>query len=223
MYWANTGWMVAFNISQLFYMGIAHLAQIILPQLPEFGGPKPTMIPVGIDQHHYITLARDIADRFKLVPPSELVWKFLISLKGPSLKISAAEEDSTIFLTDTPVDVERKIKRAYSGGSPLASVQRERGAIPEVCSIFSLLSYNFLSNDEWDEKLSAYRNGEMLTSELKQITTKYVLDFLADHQSKLAEAKKRIPEFILNTPIRSVLELDELPAFQDFDTPKKMK
>lgn len=200
------------NVSQMFYMGIVQLAEIILPQLPEFGGPKPTLVPVGIDQHPYITLSRNVAERLNLVPPAELIWKFLIGLKGPEKKMSASVEDSAIFLTDKPEDVKRKIKRAYSGGSPLASMQREKGAIPEVCSIFSLLSYNFMSNEEWEKTLNAYQKGEMLTSELKKLTTEYVLDFLADHQSKLAVAKQRIPEFILDTPIRSVLDLDAIPG-----------
>ncbi len=200
------------NVAQLFYMGIVQLAEILLPQLPEFGGPKPTLVPVGIDQHPYITVSRDVAERLKFVPPAELIWKFLIGLKGPGKKMSASVEDSAIFLTDTPEVAARKIKRAYSGGSPLASLQRERGAIPEVCSIFSLLTYNFLSNAEWESTLAAYKSGEMLTSELKRITTEYVQNFLSEHQSKLADAKKRIPEFALNTPIRSVLDLDALPG-----------
>jgi len=200
------------NISQLFYMGVVQLAEIILPQLPEFGGAKPTLVPVGIDQHPYITLSRDVAEKVHLVPPAELIWKFLISLKGPGQKMSASVEDSAIYLTDKLEDVERKIKRAYSGGSPLASMQKERGAIPEVCSVFSLLTYNFLSNEEWDKTLNAYKSGEMLTSELKKMTLGYVLDFLAEHQSKREQAKKLIPEFMLSTSLKSFLELDSLPG-----------
>jgi tryptophanyl-tRNA synthetase len=200
------------NISQLFYMGVVQLAQIILPQLPEFGGPKSTLIPVGIDQHPYITLSRDVAERVNLVPPAELIWKFLISLKGPGKKMSASVEDSAIFLTDKPEDAARKIKKAYSGGSPLASMQRERGAIPDVCSIFSLLTYNFLSNEEWDKTLNAYQSGEMLTGELKKLTSEYVLNFLSEHHAKREQAKKNIPDFMLKTPIKSFLEMDNLPG-----------
>lgn len=200
------------NISQLFYMGAVQLAEILLPQLPEFGGAKPTLVPVGIDQHPYITLSRDVAEKLHLSPPAELIWKFLISLKGPGQKMSASIEDSAIFLTDTREDAERKIRRAYSGGSPLASMQKEKGAIPEVCSIFSLLSYNFLSNEEWDKTLQAYKAGEMLTSELKKMTLEFVLDFLAEHQAKREQAKKLIPEFLLKTRITSFLEMDNLPG-----------
>ena len=49
------------NVGQIYYRGVVQLAQILLPQTPEFGGPKPTLIPVGIDQHPYILLARDVA------------------------------------------------------------------------------------------------------------------------------------------------------------------
>lgn len=198
------------NPAQLFYMGVVQMAQILLPQLPEFGGPKPTLVPVGIDQHPYITLSRGVARRLRLVPPAELIWKFLISLKGPDHKMSASVKDSAIYLTDKPEDAKRKIRSAYSGGSPLASMQRERGAVPEVCSIFSLLTYNFLSEAEWEQVGSAYRSGELMTSDLKKLVTELVLDFLADHQAKREKAKQHIDEFLLTTPIESVLTLDTL-------------
>ncbi len=41
-------------------------ADILQPQLLEYGGPKPVVIPVGIDQDPHIRLTRDIAARMRM-------------------------------------------------------------------------------------------------------------------------------------------------------------
>ena len=41
-------------------------ADILQPQLREYGGPKPTVIPVGVDQDPHIRLTRDIASRMRM-------------------------------------------------------------------------------------------------------------------------------------------------------------
>jgi len=48
-------------------------ADILHPQLEEFGGPKPVVIPVGADQDPHIKLTRDLAYRMRrfLVEPRE--------------------------------------------------------------------------------------------------------------------------------------------------------
>ncbi len=54
-------------------VSIAHMisvlvqnADILQPQLLEYGGPKPTVIPVGVDQDPHIRLTRDIASRMRM-------------------------------------------------------------------------------------------------------------------------------------------------------------
>ncbi|MDQ6700419.1 MAG: tryptophan--tRNA ligase [Acidobacteriota bacterium] len=206
------GWTGSENIGTVFYMGALQMASIIMPQLPEFGGPKPVLVPVGIDQHPYIALSRDVAKRLRLVQPSEVIWKFLMGLKGPDKKMSSSVADSAIWLTDTPADAARKIKKAYTGGSSLASLHRERGAIPEVCSIFSLIAFNFLSDDGLGVLRDDYESGRLLSGDLKSRAIELVSDFLADHHRAREEAKTRIDDFILKTPIRTPLELDAIPA-----------
>ena len=41
-------------------------ADILQPQLLEYGGPKPVVIPVGVDQDPHIRLTRDIASRMRM-------------------------------------------------------------------------------------------------------------------------------------------------------------
>lgn len=209
------GWSGSENPGVVFYMGALQMASILLPQLPEFGGPKPVLVPVGIDQHPYISLSRDVAHKVDLVPPAELIWKFLIGLKGPDAKMSTSVPDSTVFLTDTPEVAKKKINRAYTGGLALASVHRELGGVPEVCSVFSLLTFNFLGNEEWEQMREDYRAGRLLSGEVKKVAIDLVSKFLVEHQRKRAEAKGRIEEFLLRTPIRSVLDLDQIPGLAE--------
>jgi tryptophanyl-tRNA synthetase len=41
------------------------VADILHPQLPRYGGPRPTVVPVGIDQDPHLRLTRDIADSWR--------------------------------------------------------------------------------------------------------------------------------------------------------------
>ena len=74
-----------------------------------------------------------------------------------------------------------------------------------------------MSNDEWDQCLAAYRAGELMSGDLKKIAAEYVSEFLAEHEQKREEAKHRIDEFLIKTPIRSVLELDSIPGLPEDD------
>ncbi|HID20747.1 MAG TPA: tryptophan--tRNA ligase [Methanophagales archaeon] len=53
------------NISHMISVLVQN-ADILQPQLPEYGGPKPVVIPVGIDQDPHIRLTRDIASRMRM-------------------------------------------------------------------------------------------------------------------------------------------------------------
>jgi tryptophanyl-tRNA synthetase len=194
------------NPGTMFYRAAVQVAQILLPQYEEFGGPKPTIIPVGIDQHPYILLARDIAEKKGFIPPAEMVTKFLQSLKEPGEKMSASNPDSCIFLTDTPEIAKNKIQKAFTGGLFSADFQKKFGGIPEICSIYLLLKYHFLDLKEIKKLKEDYEEGKIMNSDLKKMAIKYVEDYLKDHQSKLEDAKKKVNKFLLKTPVKSILE-----------------
>jgi tryptophanyl-tRNA synthetase len=193
------------NPGTMFYRSAVQLAQILLPQYPEFGGPKPTIIPVGIDQHPYILLARDVAEKKKFIPPAEIVTKFLPSLKGPEEKMSAHIKDSCIYLTDEPEEAEKKIKKAYTGGLSSAEYQKKVGGIPEICPIFLLLKYHFLNEIETKKLYDDYKNGKILNKEIKEITIKKVKAYLEKHKKDREKAKKIMNDFLLTTKINSIL------------------
>ena len=53
------------NISHMISVLVQN-ADILQPQLSEYGGPKPVVIPVGVDQDPHIRLTRDLASRMRM-------------------------------------------------------------------------------------------------------------------------------------------------------------
>ena len=190
------------NPGTLFYRGAVQLAQILLPQLAEFGGSKPTLIPVGIDQYPYVLLSRDVARRTDLIPPSALFLKFAHGLDGKG-KMSTTRKESAIFLNDEIKTVEKKIRTAYTGGSISSSYQKEHGGVPGICPIYHLRTYHFETDNHVEEQCV---RGEILCGECKRCALDQVTGFLIDHQSRLEDAKKNIDQFILRTRINSFLK-----------------
>ena len=196
------------NPGTMFYRSAVQVAQILLPQYEEFGGPKPTIIPVGIDQHPYILLARDVAEKKGFIPPAEIVTKFLQSLKEPRKKMSASNPESCIFLTDSPEVAKEKIQKAFTGGLSSAEFQKKMGGVPEICSIFLLLKYHFLNPKEVAQLKETYEKGEVMNVNLKKIAIKNVQEYLKDHQFKLIDARKKIDKFLLKTQVKSILRYE---------------
>lgn len=194
------------NAGVIFYMGGIQMAHILLPQLEEFGGPKPTVVPVGIDQHPYIQISRRFARRAQMIPPAELDMRFLPSLAAPGAKMSASDRSSCIYVTDSVDEAKQKIKTAYTGGSPLMKYQKEFGAVPEVCSICSLLEYHFLDREHALDIKNSCRQGTMMCKDCKKMAMDGVEQLLITHQEAMGGAREIQDQFMLNKPIRSIVE-----------------
>lgn len=194
------------NAGTVFYRAGVQLAQILLPQYVEFGGRKPTLVPVGIDQYPYVHLARDAAKRKGLIPPAATFTKFEEGLDGKG-KMSASRPEAAIFLNEDVQTAQKKIKTAYTGGSILADFQREHGGVPEICPIYQLRANHFPGNENLRNLCS---NGEILCGQCKKGAMEEVADYLNDHQDNLPGARERVNEFLLKTPIDSVLEDPDL-------------
>ncbi len=176
-------------------------ADMYHPQLPEFEGrPIPTFIPVGIDQDPHIRIARGMANRnkdHKFAPIASTYHVFLPGLKGGS-KMSSSDETSFIAMTDSPKDVERKIKKyAFSGGKDTTDEHRKKGGNPNIDVSFQYLKMIFEPDDKKLKQIEDdYRSGKMLTSELKDYLIKKINAFLKEHQKKREKAKKQVDKFI---------------------------
>jgi tryptophanyl-tRNA synthetase len=170
------------------------------PQLPEFEGkPIPTFIPVGIDQDPHIRIARDMANRIKdydFIPISSTYHIFAPGLGGG--KMSSSDPNSFIALTDSPKEVERKIKKyAFSGGGETIEEHRKKGGNPDIDISFQYLKMFFEEDDNKLKQIEEdYRSGKLLTGELKEYLIKKINKFIASHQKKREKAKKMIDKFI---------------------------
>ena len=77
------------NISHMISVLVQN-ADILQPQLHEYGGPKPAVIPVGVDQDPHIRLTRDIASRMRMF----LVERRFHTDHKPYISVRAKKADS---------------------------------------------------------------------------------------------------------------------------------
>ena len=155
------------------------------------------LIPCAIDQDPYFRMTRDVAH--KLVKkshklggkPALIHSKFFPPLQGVTGKMSSSDANSAIFLTDTPQDIERKIKAyAFSGGQETKALQEELGADLEVDVAYQWLRF-FLEDDEELEKIgNDYSSGSgqyWSTGEVKKKLIGVLQELVKKHQERRAK------------------------------------
>ncbi|MBS7605587.1 MAG: tryptophan--tRNA ligase [Candidatus Bathyarchaeia archaeon] len=172
----------------LYLSALIQAGDILMPQLEDFGGPKPTVVPVGIDQDPHIRFTRDLADKFqnkfRFIPPSSTYHRLIKALDG-SYKMSKRDPMSYFTLDEDPEIIKKKIFNAFTGGRPTAEEQRKLGGNPEICPIFDLYLFHFLEDDkEVIELYNDCKHGNILCGEDKSRLAKIVMDFVKEHQRR---------------------------------------
>ncbi|KAG8816253.1 Tryptophan--tRNA ligase, mitochondrial [Serendipita sp. 399] len=116
-----------------------------------------THVPVGEDQRQHLELARELAQKMNRVMKSTFFpepvaiinpAKRILALKGdPPKKMSKSAPDphSRILITDTPKEIQNKIKTAFTDSIDPESVQWERvpnldELSPGVANLYTILS-----------------------------------------------------------------------------------
>jgi tryptophanyl-tRNA synthetase len=159
------------------------------------GENVPALIPAAIDQDPYWRITRDIAQKMGYYKPAQIHCRFLPGL-GEGGKMSASEPETSIFTTDPPNVVKRKVWNAFTGGKGTAAEQRKTGAEPNVCSVFQYFLYLFEESDaKLAEREKKCKSGEMLCGECKKDLTDRINKFLADHQKKREKARDIVEKF----------------------------
>jgi tryptophanyl-tRNA synthetase len=173
----------------LYLAALIQAGDILLPQLTEFGGPKPTVVPVGIDQDPHLRLTRDLAFKFrkkyKFIPPSSTYHKLIKALDGGP-KMSKRNPLSYFTLEEPPEVIAKKISRAFTGGRASEKEQRKLGANPDICPIYDLYLFQFYEEDKDVIKLrnEECRGGTILCGECKTRLIRIVTEFITNHQHK---------------------------------------
>jgi tryptophanyl-tRNA synthetase len=177
---------------------LTQYADILRPQFKENGGPKPTVVPVGVDQDPHIRLTREVARKYReqdFVKPASTYNKFMRGLQGG--KMSSSKPKSYIALTDDIEDAKEKIDQAKTGGQDSLEEHREKGADVEEDMVFELLAFHLIKDDDELERIrKEYSSGEMLSGELKQIAKDKMEEFLKEHQRKREEAAPEVEQYI---------------------------
>jgi tryptophanyl-tRNA synthetase len=171
----------------LYLSALIQAGDILLPQLKDFGGPKPTIIPVGVDQDPHIRFTRDLAQKFhrkyKFVLPSSTYHKLMKGLDG-SPKMSKRQMNY-FTLHDSVETIAERISNAFTGGRATIEEQRRLGGIPDICPVFEICLFHFVEDD--DEIMKTYhdcKTGKLLCGEHKKQTIEKVSKFVKEHRLK---------------------------------------
>ncbi|MDH3276494.1 MAG: tryptophan--tRNA ligase [Nitrosopumilus sp.] len=178
------------NIGMIFYTS--------LQSAPCFIEDKPVLIPLGVDQDPHFRITRDVAPKIGKPKPALIHNIMIPALEGPGGKMSASSENGTVYTTDSPSTVKKKInKYAFSGGQPDVEQHRKLGGNPDVDVSYQYLRIFFEPDDKKLKSIhDDYKSGKMLTGELKGILIEKINSFLEVHQEKRETAKDQIKQFL---------------------------
>ena len=176
------------NLGSIFFTSI-QAAPAFLPT-EEAGRQVPCLIPCGIDQDPHFRVARDVAPGLGYPKPAMIYCKMFPGLSGGD-KMSSSDENATIYTTDEPKVVKKKVGRAFTGGCVTVEEQREKGGNPEVCAVFKYFFYMFEEDDSKVNELAVKcRAGGILCGECKAELTSRINMFLEGHQAKREKARE---------------------------------
>lgn len=179
------------NIGMIFYTS--------LQSAPCFIEDKPVLIPLGVDQDPHFRLTRDVAPKIGKQKPALIHNIMIPALQGPGGKMSASDDNGTVYTTDSPEVVKKKInKYAFSGGQPDIEEHRKKGGNPDIDVSYQYLRIFFEPDDTKLKKIyDDYKSGKMLTGELKAILIEKINEFLKVHQEKREKARDQLDKFLL--------------------------
>ncbi len=184
----------------LYLSALVQAGDILMPQLAEFGGPKPVLVPVGADQDPHIRLARDLADRYRtefgFVLPSALYHRLELALTG-GYKMSKRTSGSGFTLDDSPAEASKCVLSAFTGGRNTVEEQRRLGGRADICPVYDLYRFHFgLDDDHVRRVYSECLGGIRMCGECKQEAAGLVKKFLEQHRKKRDSLKKDAQELL---------------------------
>ncbi|MEM2678401.1 MAG: tryptophan--tRNA ligase, partial [Thermofilaceae archaeon] len=173
----------------LYFSALVQAGDILNPQLPQHGGPKPTIVPVGADQDPHIRLTRDLASKYReefgFILPSATYHRLLRDLTGQE-KMSKRNPMGILYLNEPLSSARVKVMQAFTGGRATAEEQRRLGGEPEKCVVFvELLLAHFLEDDKrLEEWYWECKTGQILCGECKARAWTIIEHWLRNHQEK---------------------------------------
>ncbi|XP_062204119.1 tryptophan--tRNA ligase, cytoplasmic-like [Phragmites australis] len=138
-------------------------------------------------------MTRDVAPRIGYQKPSLIESRFFPALQGENTKMSASDPNSAIYVTDTRKEITTKVNRyAFSGGQDSVELHRKLGANLNVDVPIKYLNF-FLEDDDVLEHIKKeYKEGRMLTGEVKQRLIEVLYELVARHQRARAQVTEEM-------------------------------
>ncbi|RYZ58031.1 MAG: tryptophan--tRNA ligase [Proteobacteria bacterium] len=152
-----------------------------------------TIVPVGEDQTQHVELTRDLAERMNgiygddtfVVPKAHIptVAARVMDLLTPTSKMSksAVNENGSIFLSDSPADIEKKFKRATTDSETVIAFDSQNKA-----GVSNLLSIQSAITGESIAEVVARYEGKQY-GHLKVETAQIVIKELSPIQKRAQE------------------------------------
>ncbi|MGI0054859.1 MAG: tryptophan--tRNA ligase [Thermoplasmata archaeon] len=193
------GFVPSTNIGLIFYTAL-QTVPCFYPSW-ESGRSVPCLIPCGIDQDPHFRLTRDIAESLGYPKPALLHSQMIPGLQEGVMSTTGNAVDNALFLNDPPKEVERKIRRAFTGGRTTVEEQRRLGATPEICSIWAMWRTRFADTDAKFEQITRdCRSGALLCGDCKGEILERVHAFYRNHADAREKLRGEIDPLIIRDP-----------------------
>ena len=130
-----------------------------------------------------------------LLAPSSTYHHFAVGMTGE--KMSSSKPKTTLFLRDELPVVEKKIKRAFSGGQATVEEHRRLGGDPDIDVAYQYMMYFFEEDDAYLAELnSGYRAGKILAGEMKQLCIDRAVDWLGQLHEMRDQTAHLVEDFL---------------------------
>jgi tryptophanyl-tRNA synthetase len=188
------------NIGLLFYTAL-QAAPCFYPSWAA-GASVPCLIPCGIDQDPHFRVTRDIAETLGYPKPALLHSQMMPGLLGERVMSTTGDvADNALFLDDPPKEVDRKLRKAFTGGRATVEEQRRLGATPEICSVWAMWRTRFARTDtEFDQITQDCRSGKLLCGDCKGNLIEKVHTFLDEHKARRDSVRDYAESLIIERP-----------------------
>ena len=130
-----------------------------------------------------------------LLAPSSTYHHFAVGLTGN--KMSSSQPKTTLFLRDDLSSVEKKIKRAFSGGQSTVEEHRRLGGNPDIDVAYQYMMYFFEDDDSYLAEINNdYRSGKLLAGEMKQLCIDRALAWLGNLHEMRDQTAHLVKDFL---------------------------
>lgn len=173
------------NIGLIFYPSVQS-AHILFPQ--EKLNIKNVLVIIGPDEDTHIRICRDVAPIMGYQKPCILHTTFLPGINGEKMSKS---KNNAIFLKDDSKTIIKKINGAFSGGQKTIEEHKKLGGNPNIDISCQYLSKFFLNKKQSQELFENYKQGKILSREVKKMLSDKLIKFTSKFQKRIKEIKEQ--------------------------------